>query len=282
MGGYSSPTAVIAIEYMRIRHIPFFLEVDGGFIKNEKKFKYVFKHHLISSATGWFSTGKIITNYLAHYGADPAKCYLYPFTSLYAADLQKADSIKAQDIGQIKAKLGISEDKVVLSVGRFMEGKGFDVLIRTITKLSSDVGLYIIGGEAPNEYLSIVDKDYYKRIHFIGFKSKSELMDYYAIADVFAFPTRSDVWGLVINEAMAFHLPIVTTQMCVAGLELVQEGENGHIVQVDDTAEMADAINDVLKFNKAQLYGEQSRRIISGYTFESMAQRHMEVFMEET
>ena len=53
-------------------------------------------------------------------------------------------------------------------------------------------------------------------------------------ADIFVHPTETDVWGLVINEAMAHGLPIITTDGCVAGLELVKNNDNGFIIPVNN------------------------------------------------
>ena len=80
VGGYSTPTGMLAIEYMRLKKIPFYLEVDGGIIRPDNKLKFNLKKHFISAASGWFSSGKETTQYLTHYGANPAKIYEYPFT----------------------------------------------------------------------------------------------------------------------------------------------------------------------------------------------------------
>lgn len=110
LGGYSSPTAMLAIEYMRIRKIPFFIEADGGMISNDGRLKYKIKRHFISSATGWFSSGKVTTDYLIHYGGDEAKIYLYPFTSLREKDiLQKIPSKEEKKMLRRELKIGICD-----------------------------------------------------------------------------------------------------------------------------------------------------------------------------
>lgn len=84
-------------------------------------------------------------------------------------------------------------------------------------------------------------------VHFIDFMPKKELADYYRAADIFVLPTREDIWGLVINEAMAYGLPVVTTEKCVAGVEMVCEGHNGYIVPVENTDALKKAILKTLK-----------------------------------
>lgn len=63
------------------------------------------------------------------------------------------------------------------------------------------------------------------QIHFEGFKTKEELAMYFKAADIFVHPTREDIWGLVINESMAYGLPVITTNKCVAGMELITNKE---------------------------------------------------------
>ena len=69
IGGYASPTAMLAIAYMKCHRIPFYLEVDGGLIRGDSKPKYLLKKMLVGAANGWFSSGKTTTEYLLHYGA---------------------------------------------------------------------------------------------------------------------------------------------------------------------------------------------------------------------
>ena len=61
-----------------------------------------------------------------------------------------------------------------------------------------------------------------KNVYFIPFQNSDIIELYFKAADLFVFPTREDIWGLVINEAMANALPIITTDRCVAGLELIE------------------------------------------------------------
>ena len=54
------------------------------------------------------------------------------------------------------------------------------------------------------------------------------------------FLTREDIWGLVINEALAAGLPVVSTNRCMAALEMVKNSKNGYIVDVENEVQLAD------------------------------------------
>ncbi len=107
LGVYSTPTSMYAMEYMKKRNIKYWIEADGGFIKeNENVFKRKLKRYFISSACGWFSSGKMTTDFLCYYGAERSKCYIYPFTSLRESDiLTKPPTIEEKL--KIRAELGI-------------------------------------------------------------------------------------------------------------------------------------------------------------------------------
>ena len=71
-------------------------------------------------------------------------------------------------------------------------------------------------------------------LHFIAFQNKEQIINWYRLADLFVLPTREDIWGLVINEAMSQGLPVITTDKCMAGLELIEDYKNGFIVDLLD------------------------------------------------
>ena len=170
--------------------------------------------------------------------------------------------------------------KVVVSVGQFIHRKGFDVLLKAWAKCSPENVLYIIGAEPTEEYLALKNQLELKNVFFVGFKAKEELKQYYRAADLFVLPTREDIWGLVVNEAMANGLPVITTNRCVSGIELVKNGVNGYIVQVDDVEEMV-LENNVLR----QSMYENSLTTIRDWTVERMAEEHctlMQRFLMES
>ena len=81
----------------------------------------------------------------------------------------------------------------------------------------------------------------------------------------------------MINEALAYGLPTVTTDRCVAGLELIEDGVNGYVVPVEDAAALAEKIGAVLCGDLQQM-GEASLGKIRPYTLENMAKTHAEIF----
>ena len=274
--GYANPTAMLAISYMRLHKIPFWMEVDGGLVRKENGLKYRFKRTLVSSASHWLSTGRETTRFLVHYGAKEENVHVYPFTSLQEGDLLPEPVPQAQKAA-LRQELGMEEDRVVLSIGQFIHRKGFDVLLKAAAELDGSTGIYIVGGEPTEEYLKLRDDLKLTNVHFVGFQNKETLAKYYQAADVFALPTREDIWGLVINEAMAYGLPVVTTDKCVAGQELVENGINGYLVPVDDHAALARKLNAILTGDFSAM-GKAALKKIRPYTIENMAKVHVEIF----
>lgn len=274
--GYSSPTIMLAMAYLRLRKIPFYMEVDGGLVRKDSKAKYLFKKLLVSSATYWISSGRETTNYLVHYGAKEEKTFHYPFTSLWEKEILPAIPAE-EEKRQLREKLGIREKKIALYVGRYDPRKGMDDLLHGVPDLDGDVGVCFVGGEPTREHLDFCREKGITNAHFVGFQKKEELADYYKAADVLVLPTKSDVWGLVINEAMAFGLPVITTDQCVAGMELVENGVNGYIVPVGDRKALVDSVNRLLREDYRSM-GAAALETIRPYTVENMVKAHVEIF----
>lgn len=277
---YSYFTEMIALIYMKLRKIPYYLETDGGLIRKENNIKRAYKRFLISGARGYFSPSKGSDDYLEFYGANKNSINRYPFTSLKQEDILKYIPTN-EEKKFIKRELGINEEKVILSVGQFIYRKGYDILLKSCKEMDRSVGIYIIGGDITEEYRYLVNKLNLKNVYFLNFKTKKELAKYYKIADLFVLPTREDIWGLVINEAMAFGLPVITTNNCVAGMELVKSNENGYIIEVEQVEELNKSIMDIL--NNPNIYSMKikSLNIINKYTIEEMVKAHLNVFIKK-
>ena len=80
-------TEMAALLVLKARRIPYYLEIDGGLIRQENILKKSYKKLLISNAKGYFSPSKLSDDYLVHYGAKRNLIFRYPFTSLNKSDI---------------------------------------------------------------------------------------------------------------------------------------------------------------------------------------------------
>ena len=277
--GYTTPTSILALNYCKIKKIKYILSIDGAIDKHEDWLLHLVKTMFIKGASAYLCTGKESKSFLINHGANEKKIYIYPFTSLSEAYIDKTTFLK-RDKDILREELGIKEDKIIITVGQYIHRKGFDVLLNAIDPSRVDIGVYIIGGSQPiSEYLEIIEKRKLKNIHFVSFQKKSQLIKYYHASDVFVLPTREDIWGLVINEAMACGLPIITTTRCVAGIELIKPGENGFLVEVDRVDELASRIVELLDSEASRIkMANNNLKKIKGYTLEKMAEIHYAIF----
>ncbi|WP_367566852.1 glycosyltransferase family 4 protein [Lacrimispora sp.] len=278
LGGYSSPTYMLAMEYMKICKIPFFLNADGGFIKQDSWLFYKIKKHYIGRASAWLSTGKETETYLLHYGAQKKYIYHYPFTSVFEKELYYPTE---EEKLRIKEELGISEKRVAITVGQFIPRKGFELLIQAAGKMCKDLGVLIIGGTPNEEYLKLQVEQKAFNVHFLDFMGRDQLKEYYLAADIFVFPTREDIWGLVLNEAMSFGLPCVASIKANASFELVEDGECGYLVDPEEIGDLASKMELLLTDDllRTQM-GRKAFEKIKDYTIEKMAKCHITIIEE--
>lgn len=275
----STPTGMLAIQYMKNHNIPYWIESDGGIVKAGGGIKETIKKHFIKGAKGYFSSSKSCDEYFLKYGAEPDRIVRYPFAA-FAENYILEEPLHVNDKQRLRDKLGIVEEKMVISVGRFSYlngyGKGYDAILRAATRISPSVGWYVVGGEPTKEFENMRREMNLTNVHFIDFKSKDKLREFYQASDLFVLMTVGDVWGLVINEAMASGLPIITTERCVAGMELVVNGVNGYVVKVGDDTELAKVVTKILFENgTVDNMGRWSLKKISDYTIEKMADTHI-------
>ncbi len=166
--------------------------------------------------------------------------------------------------------------------GQMIARKGVDVLLDAFITLShryadsqSAPRLTLLGdGPQRQPYQSRVPAALRDRIVFKGFVQPSALPDAFAQADVFVLPSRHDGWGLVINEAIAAGMPVITTDCAGAAADLVEDGRNGFVVPADNAEALLNAIGRFIR-DPAMIepFAARSRTIARRYRLECGAQR---------
>ncbi len=259
LGHYLSFTSLDALKYCKKHKIKVGVSADGAKAKKEKKLVAFIKKYLLKKCDFVLSPSKETDGYFKKYKVCEDKIFRYNFTSLAKKDILPFIEREERD------------NITVLSVGQFIYRKGYDMLIRIANRLNAKT--IICGAEPTEEYLNINEENGNK-VEFLGFKTKEELKEIYSQADIFVLPTREDNWGLVVNEAMNYSLPIVTTNACVAGVELL---DREWTVEVDEK-QIEEAINKLICSHSLRLeVGKRNNLKIQEDTIENMAKKVFEI-----
>ena len=269
----TTPTGVIALSYCRKHKIPFIIQSEGGFQGTGKGIKEKIKKYIMGKADMYLTGMGGDNDYFLMYGATKEKLKPYYFTSSYAKDIDEK-TLTAQEKQELKTKLGIKKNKMVLFVGQFIHRKGIDILLKAFKGLDSDACLYLIGGSMTDEYVKIINDSNIRNVVSIDFLSKDELRKYYQAADLFVMTTREDTWGLVVNEAMEHGLPVITTKKCIAGQCLVEDGINGYLIESENVEKAHEYMKKLL--NDATLretISNNNLQKIKSHTLENMAKQ---------
>ena len=276
--GTSTIKEIQAVLYMKLHKIPYCIEVDGGYPKNDLPVKYYIKKKLMSGAMAYLSTAKMTDSYLLRYGAEKNVIYRTRFSSVPNESVVH-HCLTPESKEKLKEKLNLKSGFTVLYVGRFLELKGIDVLFSAVSGLN-DINVLLIGGTLPSFLQKSVEENNIKNLTVIDFVEPRYLKDYYQAADILVFPSRDDVWGLVVNEALANGLPVISSTRSIAGLELIDSETDGYVFPVDDVAGLRDCI---LKYkgqdSEAKItMGENAIKKARQHTIETMVEDHVSIF----
>lgn len=173
----------------------------------------------------------------------------------------------------------------LLFVGRFNAFKNVEMLIQAVAHLKmkglEGFELHLIGeGErrAPVERL-VSDQGLTKEVHFWGWINRDSLVDKYRQADVFVTATTWEGMPNTVLEAMACGLPVVATR--ASGLEeLVREGMNGYLVDINDSAALADRLARLInnRFERQRMSKESRKVAEREFAWDHIAAQYVEIY----
>lgn len=259
--------------------VPVFLRSESPYNQEKLKpdWKLKIKKVLFLFLFGWIKAFLAIgienKRFYQYYGVPESKIYFMP----YAVDNERfqegAAEQRAKGI-EHRVNMGISEeDVVILFCGKLIRKKRPMDLLRAyeMIDLEKKTLVFAGGGELRRDLELYCSDKGLRNVHFTGFINQSELPAYYSMSDVFVLPSGvGETWGLVVNEAMNFSIPLVVSDVPGCSKDLVGHGENGFIYKEGDIGMLAGYLSRLLVDpGLRKNMGEKSLGFIKNYTYKN-------------
>lgn len=218
---------------------------------NNKAINFL-KSFFIKSVDAYYTYGTKATEYLIHHGANPDN--VITGTNTVDTDYFKENtSDSSLDDGNVK----------FLYVGQLLERKGLENTLQAFRSLKQTNWTLTIIGTGPDERKLkkiVTDFTLEKNIFFEGYKQKEEILKYFSDSNILIMPSYLEVWGLVINEALASGLFCLSSKYAGATFDLIDEDKNGLII---DPLDINSFVNDLQRCFDLQL---DKREIKTSFT----------------
>ena len=260
----NEPLKTIGIKrtFHRLRWVPFFKSV----VRN-------------SDFVG--SIGKKQTEELQQlYGISKQKIFLLPD----GVELEKISQLQGRST-KARHDIGFKNgDPVLICVSRFAPNKGIQYLIqamRILVSRSENMRLILIGSGTEEKYIDKLVKRSSLTSNIRHFKNLSdeELFQYYRLSDIFVLPTLYEGLPLVLLEAEACSLPVVTTNI-TDNAQVVKDWINGFLVPPKNPQAMAEAVRRIYDNRLLTKMGKASREIAENYDWARVADAALSKYNE--
>jgi len=231
---------------------------------------FPFVKFLVKQSDACVAIGTRSKEYLLKLGSISEKIFV-GFSTVDIDLFRTKSKIYKKERKVIRKKLGIKTKRVVLYVGQFIERKGIIYLLKAFEELNKkykDVTLLLVGyGPLKEKLIDYVEEHGLHNVIFISHIEVQKMPQMYSVADLFVLPSIEETWGLVINEAMACGLPVVTTEMVGSSVDLVKNFYNGLVVPERDYLSLHQSIQEIITDTKAiTTMSKNSEELILNFT----------------
>jgi glycosyltransferase involved in cell wall biosynthesis len=168
------------------------------------------------------------------------------------ADPDGAHQLKAQE--RLR-ELGVAAGQpVLLFAGKFIAAKDCELLLSAFIQAQVSGHLLLVGNGGCEEQLRARAAGQ-ANIHFLPFQNQQAMPMVYRLGDAYVLPSRSETWGLALNEAMASGRPIIASSRVGGARDLVSDRVNGWLFESGNCGQLAAVIREVLACDHQVLKG---------------------------
>ncbi len=284
--GYYDPAQILLLLWAKASGIRVVMQNESTAADQQRGgWKEQFKRWLFRQCNGFFCFGSQSADYLIQLGVAPAKILLRKnavdnvvLRSVYEKTLP--DRVSVQQAMRLQANNFVF-------VGRLIEAKNLVMLLNSFaealkhTTRGANWGLLLLGDGAEYDNLSqqIVALELDGRITILPGRPWFQVPEVLALSDVLVLPSRSEPWGLVVNEAMACGLPVIVSDRCGCVTDLVHHGQNGFVFDPGQPAQLTHWLTQFMdgSVNTRQM-GKLAKQFIAPYAPEAVAQEMLDGF----
>ena len=280
--GYFDPAQVLLMFYARMKGVKVVLSSESSSADNSRSFlKESLKKLIVNRANAYFCFGKTSAEYLESLGVKPSQI---PVRNAAVID---EEVIRARyDVGK-QAHVNLARAARFVFVGRLAPEKNLEMLLRAFANvrlLNEDLWpweLMFIGDGPDRSLLEKLTKELqleYK-VSFVGGMPWYQVPDMLVHCDVLVLPSKSEPWGLVVNEAMVCGLPVIVSKNCGCVADLVENGVNGFTFDPDSQEELEVAMAFFIEnLDKIAVMGKESLRLIAPFSSKQVARQMAECY----
>lgn len=267
VGCVNSPIQIVAMAWMRLMRIPYIVNLDGEIYMGEAGLKNWLKKLVLKGASKYVVAGNAAAGSLKRILPE-AEITPYYFSSLTEKEL--AFRSAAEDNKE--------RNNTILVVGQYFDYKGMDVALEAARMDSSNSYKFVGMGKRTELFRQECHTDELSNVELIPFLQKEALDQEYQQCAMLVLPSRKECWGLVVNEAASFGMPIVSTWGSGAAVEFISEEYPQYLALPGDAASLLEAIRNLRSCDETEEYCRYLKKKSQNYCIEAICQAHLHAF----
>ena len=285
-GIIESYSNMLAMALMNIKKNKYILNIDGFFNKKRNIIKrFAYKHFISHSPVLLTAPQNGVESLQEISQKENLNVYTFPFASYYENEMQKEPlTLENKCIYKQKLNLDVNHNYFVC-VAQFIERKNIHGLLDAwkIANLGEHVELLLIGDGEQKKSINEIIKRQNLNARIVDFISPNDVPYYYKASLCSILNTNEDVWGLVVSESLCSGVPVISTDMCYAALDMIKNGLNGYIVKHCDSNMLAEKIKDIYEqvLCRCEKLSNNAMKSAEDYSIENMVKVHLDILKKE-